>query len=246
VDSSSEPELGEYAQWKGWATGHTFGSLQRGDAEYFARELREVRRAAPVTRVLEVGFGNAEFLRFCRDQGWEVSGTELQPELCSLAREAGFDAHPADELDRLPPGAFDLVAAFDVFEHIDPGSSINFLTSLRARLSDGGRILMRFPNADSWLGNAFQNGDPTHVNAVGYLKLSYYAQAAGLHISVFRGATRRGFRTSWVHGLHAVTAGAWISLMGRIRRAMYFPALPVVLSTSDVICMLTKPAAAPR
>ena len=43
-------------------TGHSFGSLQRGDAEDFARELPEVRRAAPVARVFEVGFGNAEFL----------------------------------------------------------------------------------------------------------------------------------------------------------------------------------------
>ena len=244
MESSPDPGLGEYVLWKGWVSDKPFATLQRGDSAYYARELREALRLGAVERVLEVGFGNGEFLGFCRERGWQVSGTELQPELCTLAREAGFDAHEANRLDDLPRAEFDLVVALDVFEHIDPERSIAFLGSLATRLARRRAHPHAVPQRRLMVGNTFQNGDPTHVNAIGYLKLSYYAQAAGLDISVFRGATRRGFRTSVVHGIHAATAGVWISIAAKIRRAMYFPALPLVLSTSDVVCVLTKPDSA--
>jgi SAM-dependent methyltransferase len=237
---ASDSDIGEYTNWKGWSR-EDFGVEGRGDRPYYRRELREL--VGDGTRqVLEIGFGNGAVLAFGRAQGWTMTGTELQPELVARAIEHGFDAHDSAALTDLPDAGFDGIIALDVFEHIDPEQSISFLSGLGRKLKPGGHIVLRFPNADGWIGNPFQNGDPTHVNAIGMLKMTYYAQAAGLRIASFRAAARRGFATSPIHGLHAVTAGTYARLSGAISGAIHFPGLPVVLSTSDVVCALTRDA----
>ena len=229
-----------YLDWKGWTSEADFGVVERGNVDYFTRELRDIERATEVHDVLEIGFGQGQFLAFCRDRGWKVTGVELLPDLVAAASRAGFDARGADELAGLPDESFDLIAAFDVFEHIPPDQSEEFLANLRSKLRPNGRILLRFPNADSWIGLPFQNGDPTHTNAIGVLKMSYYATVCGLELTAFRGVKRRGFHTSVIHGVHRVTAGAFITVVAGIKKALYFPDLPVVLSTSNVIAVLGR------
>ncbi len=228
-----------YLDWKGWGA-DGFGALTRGDADYFAREMREIARGRPIRKVLEVGYGNGSFLAYCRSEGWTVTGTELLPELVDIARAAGFEAHSADAISSLPDASFDLVVAFDVFEHVPPDESVAFLAELASKLAHGGVILLRFPNVDTWIGNPFQYGDVTHVNAIGALKMQYYAGKVGLDILRIRGAKRRGFRTSVVHGVHAYTAGVAIKAIAGISKALYFPDLPVVLSSSNLVCTLGR------
>jgi SAM-dependent methyltransferase len=230
-----------YMSWKGWdADG--FGVLSRGDSDYFSRETRDAIQRGSVPRVLEIGFGNGTFLAYCRSVGWSVTGTELLPELVELATEAGYRAVAADRLDTLADASFDLVVAFDVFEHIPPEHSIAFLTQLASKLRDDGRILLRYPNADTWIGNPFQHGDVTHVNAIGALKMEYYAGEANLEIVRMRATKRRGFRTSIIHGLHAYTAGVLIKAASGLAKVMYFPDVRVVLSSSNVVTLLRKRA----
>lgn len=241
LDDQTTPASG-YVEWKGWgATG--FARMSRGDADYFSRETREIVRRRPVERVLEIGYGNGVFLSYCRSQGWDVTGTELLPELVEIARAAGFDARSADELSNLPDGEFDLIVALDVFEHIPPEQSIAFLTTIGAKLRDDGTLLLRYPNADTWIGNPFQYGDATHVNAIGALKMQYYAGEANLEIVRIRATRRRGFRTSIIHGVHAATAGVLIKGVAAITKVLYFPDVRVVLSSSNVVTLLRKGAA---
>ena len=229
---------GEYTNWKGWAQ-EDFGIEGRGDRSYYQREFRELL-GAETRNVLEVGFGNGAVLAFGRARGWTMTGTELQPELVATAIGRGYDAHEAAAVAQLPDAGFDGIIALDVFEHIPPEDSIDFLSTLGRKLRVGGHIVLRFPNADSWLGNAFQNCDPTHVNAIGMVKMTYYARAAGLRIGSFRAAARRGFATSAIHGIHSLTAGNYLKLTAAVSRALHLPAVPVVLSTSDVVCALTR------
>lgn len=230
----------DYLSWKGW-TPDGFGVEGRGDRAYFRRELRELM-GSDTRSVLEIGFGNGGVMAFGRARGWTMTGTELQPELLAIAAEHGFDVHEAGRVGQLPDGGFDGIVALDVFEHIQPDESVDFLTTLASKIRPGGHILLRFPNADSWVGNPFQNGDPTHVNAIGMLKMTYYARAAGLRIESFRAAARRGFATSPIHGLHSLTAGTYLSISAVVSKALHFPGLPVVLSTADVVCALTREA----
>jgi SAM-dependent methyltransferase len=238
IRNEANDGVGTYVAWKQW--GDRFGVLSRGDAKYFARELREATRGRDVRRVLEIGYGNGIFLGYARSQGWRVTGTELQPELIKIADAAGFDARPAEDLDALPDGEYDLIVALDVFEHIPPDQSIEFLRGLAQKLSAGGRIVLRFPNADSWIGNPFQNGDVTHVNAIGGYKMSQYAVECELEVVRFRAETRRGFETSVAHGVYKYTGGVVAKIVGGVLKVLYFPTMPVVMSTSNVVCVLRR------
>jgi SAM-dependent methyltransferase len=234
--TEAEAEQG-YIAWKGWTDG--FAAMSRGDADYFDRELHEAGRLTKIRDVLEIGFGNGKFLAYCRSRGWSVTGTEMLPELVQRAKGAGFDAVTADEQDSLPDASFDLVVAFDLLEHIPPEHTIPFLSSLASKVRPGGAIVLRFPNADSWLGNFAQHGDVTHVNAIGVVKMQYYAQGSGLRIVRFRATRRRGFKTSMIHGVHRLTAAPLGAVIGWFARAIYLPGLPVVFSTPNVVCVLT-------
>ena len=238
-DVDPKPTSSGYADWKGWSAQAEFGTRFRGDDSYFSRELREVTsHVGKVVDVLEIGFGDGQFLSYARSRGWNVSGTELLPEQVAAGRKAGFAVYADTELSELQNASFDVIAAFDVLEHIPEADTVAFLSVLASKLRPGGAMILRYPNADSWLGNAFQYGDPTHVSAIGSIKMQYLAALAQLKILKYRAATRRGFATSAVHGLHAATAGTFARAVGFVQSAIYFPGLPVVLSSSNVVCVL--------
>jgi SAM-dependent methyltransferase len=228
-----------YVAWKGWVNGTPFAQLDRGESQYFAAQMRStVKTGVPIHDVLEVGYGNGAFLAYGREQGWTMSGTELDADLVTAGRGAGYDVYPADHLGAFDDRSFDLITLFDVLEHIPQDQIIGFLELLAQKLRDGGRILMRFPNSDSWLGNPMQNGDPTHVTAIGYLKMTYFALQASLEIVSFTGARRHGFATSTLHGLYGITVGPLLRVGAEIQRIALFPSLPVVLYASNVVCVV--------
>jgi SAM-dependent methyltransferase len=242
VPNDDEPSgSSDYVEWKGWVGQVPFGFLEPGEARYFDSELRDVlAHVGVVTDVLEIGYGNGAFLSYCASRGWNVTGTELDPSLVCAGLQHGFTVLPADQTAGLADDSFDLIAVFDVLEHIPQDAIPEFLSELRRMLRPGGRMVFRFPNADSWLGNPLQHGDPTHVTAIGYLKMTYFALQTGLELAAFRGARRHGFATSFANGVYALVAGPIIAVTSTLKRWLYFPGLPVVLSTSNVICVVRQ------
>jgi 2-polyprenyl-3-methyl-5-hydroxy-6-metoxy-1,4-benzoquinol methylase len=236
VDLMQTADDAHYASWKGWGTNAKFGALTKGDEATFRTETSAFKR---IERVLEIGFGEGSFMTFCRKQGWIVTGTELNQILVEAARTAGFDAHLARDAEHvLSDATFDLIAAFDVLEHIPPDDAIAFLAVLKAKLSPGGTILLRFPNADTWLGNVAQHGDPTHTQQIGYFKLQYFAKKAGLDITDFRGQARLGFAYGWKRGIHNILTTPIILAIGWISKLLHYPGVPVVLTSQNIIAVL--------
>jgi len=232
----------QYSQWKGWGTDNSFGQLGPGDADYFTRELRDATAGHDVRDVLEVGFGDGHFLGYAKSRGWNVLGTELSEHQVALGRAAGYDVHAPSYVDEVAEASLDLIVAFDVLEHIEQHEIIAFLSNLASKLRPDGRMLLRYPNADSAISNPLQYGDPTHVTHIGYFKMTYFAEAAGLTILNYRAPVRRGFRSSVIHGLHRITAGPVIAVSGAVKRALYFPGTPIVFSSYNAVCTLGRAA----
>jgi 2-polyprenyl-3-methyl-5-hydroxy-6-metoxy-1,4-benzoquinol methylase len=228
-----------YSSWKGWGDDN-FGTLTLRDRATYRRELKGLLRteAAAPPKVLEVGFGQGSFLAFCREQGWEVAGTEASEPLVAAGLKQGFVVKKAQDMRELPDAAFDLIAGFDVIEHVPQAEMLAFLGALRRKLKPGGTILLRFPNADSWLGNQNFNGDPTHVTAMGHFKLEYFCQRAGLHIEHFGPEARLGFDGGVAKGIHALVAGPIVGLFGWVVKALYFPRSRMVLTSANVVAHL--------
>ncbi|NRF67924.1 class I SAM-dependent methyltransferase [Aquincola sp. S2] len=178
--STPTQELADYTAWKQWDAAR-FGQCSRGDARYFAWHLARCH-PAPIADVLEIGFGNGSFLGFARARGARVVGIEMQDELRQRAAAAGIESHAsiaALGADR----RFDLIAAFDVFEHIEQAALIPLFQTLAAMLRPGGVLLCRVPNGESPFGRIFQHGDLTHVTTLGLSKFRQIASASGLAIA---------------------------------------------------------------
>jgi 2-polyprenyl-3-methyl-5-hydroxy-6-metoxy-1,4-benzoquinol methylase len=92
-------------------------SLQRIEAGGLAR---------PPGRLLEIGSSVGLFLEEARRAGWEVSGIEPSRWAAESARARGLDVFNGTLEEFVAPGAgFDLVASWDVWEHLeDPLSAL--------------------------------------------------------------------------------------------------------------------------
>lgn len=149
-----------YARHKGWC-----GIDERRWPEFvetFDAELRGIPLAG--RRVLEVGFGNGEFLRFAAERGALVTGLEINPELVLRQQALGRDVRVSRFYDdtSIPERTFHLVLAFDVLEHLTPDEIRSFLGRAAAVLLPGGHLALRFPNGRSPFGLYHQAGDLTH------------------------------------------------------------------------------------
>lgn len=105
---------------------------------------------------------------------------ETTGELVDEARAAGhavFHGTPQSVIDPVTD-QFDLIVAFDVFEHLTVSELVDLLRFSRSILSPGGRILARFPNAGSPFGAFWQNSDITPVTALSRERISQIALAA--------------------------------------------------------------------
>lgn len=177
----NEPVTG-YIAWKDWGD-EQFGSCPRSDARAFAWQLDRCH-PAPVLSALELGFGNGNFMGFARSRGIGVVGIETQRELRRRATAAGYETFASvDELDA--ERCFDLIAAFDVFEHIAQDRLIALFQALAARLRPDGILLCRVPNGESPFGRNFQHGDLTHVSTLGLSKFRQICAASDLAVACY-------------------------------------------------------------
>src|SRR5262249_33038691 len=93
--------------------------------------------------------------------------------------DAAFEHVSGDHADR-----FDTIVAFDVFEHFTVDEVLVRLKAIEKMLKPGGRLVLRFPNAQSPFGLASQHGDPTHKSALSRSAFEQLTQ--GLAFSVER------------------------------------------------------------
>ena len=235
-----------YAEWKGWDPAD-FGRYSPYDSRYFAWHVQRASgpRAAPVA-ALEVGFGNGRFMGWLRTQGHAVVGVETNSRLVEAARGAGFQAELA-VADVAVAMRFDLVAAFDVIEHVPPAQTQAFISQLAARLLPGGRLLLRFPNGESPFGLWMQQGDMTHVNALGLSRMRQLCAECGLRL-VHSGETLPWQQQPANRRLGALLVGWQRKFFEWRLRKMYQLPRGLDLSTNQLVVLsrADEPSAAAR
>jgi 2-polyprenyl-3-methyl-5-hydroxy-6-metoxy-1,4-benzoquinol methylase len=176
--SSENATTDDYARWKAWSEDR-FGTFDRRAARYFDWHAKRACGDRSPLRVLEIGFGNGNFLGWAKDRGHDVIALERNPQLTARAHARGFRA--VESLEAAAAHApFDLIVAFDVIEHIEAAELAGMLRGLRGICAPGtGRLLVRYPNGDSPLSLVHQNGDMTHVTAIGVNMLRQLASMSG-------------------------------------------------------------------
>jgi SAM-dependent methyltransferase len=147
---------------------------------------RLARYARPPGRLLDFGCGWGYFLGAAVERGWEPLGVEPLPAHAVYAR-ATFGAQVLTDVLRdgsFPPGYFDAITSFQVFEHL-----MNPLDDLRKLCSfakAGALILIEVPNIDTFtfriLRSRHRHFVPDHVNFFSPRTLSALMERAGLHV----------------------------------------------------------------
>lgn len=157
--------------------------LDRGH-EMSRRCKRLMRYHSEPGHLLEVGCSTGLFLVAMRERGWQVRGVELSPYAAEYARKT-FNLDVATgslEEVKLEDHAFDVVALWDVLEHvIDPKSTLSEISRI---LKPGGLFVASLPNPASIEARVFGShwvgwDRPRHLHLFTPAVIEHYLTDAG-------------------------------------------------------------------
>jgi len=100
-------------------------------------------------QLLDIGCGVGFFLEVAREKGWMVEGIEISQFALEYCRNRGFSVYPAEYMQILSAGMFDLITMWDVLAHLtSPGE---YLKKIRVLLREGGLFVIKTPDHPSRL-----------------------------------------------------------------------------------------------
>jgi len=133
-------------------------------------------KGAKKGKLLEIGIGNGFFLKTAQDAGYEVTGVELNPKNCEVARELlkGNGVICNKDLYSVQFGSdmFDVIYMKDVFEHVpDP---MKMLSELNRIAKKGCILFIEVPNIDGWI---YKIVKERHVCIFAFEHLNYWSES---------------------------------------------------------------------
>ena len=154
---------------------------------YVLPQLPQSRDAA----ILDCGCGFGAYLVCLAETGYRnATGIDLSADQIEAAiREFGLaNAKVGDVVSYLEESdqKWDIVLMMDLIEHLPVELSVRMLTSARARLKDGGKVILMTPNAISPF-SPYLYGDITHLRAYTVASLTQSARLAGFGKTVVQG-----------------------------------------------------------
>jgi 2-polyprenyl-3-methyl-5-hydroxy-6-metoxy-1,4-benzoquinol methylase len=148
-------------------------------------QYRYLPRPAPHARLLDVGFGNGEFLQKALSAGWEVEGVDLDATVVRRAKAKGLKVYEGSiEVLAHQPNSFDAITLSHVIEHVhDPKTVIQIAFDL---LKPKGILYLETPNIKS-IGHKFFTKNwlglepPRHLIIFGKKSLRNSLEKAGFY-----------------------------------------------------------------
>jgi SAM-dependent methyltransferase len=106
--------------------------------------------AHPGGRLLEIGCGNGNSLKFLQQIGWCVTGLDFDSEAVANAKTKGLDVHLGQLKDqRFPDATFDAIVMSHVIEHVQRPREL--LRACHRVLKKNGTLVVLTPNAEGFL-----------------------------------------------------------------------------------------------
>jgi SAM-dependent methyltransferase len=139
-------------------------ALKRRIAEVAQRERMAVQGGQPARmqsglpvqpKVLDIGCATGALLARLRDRGWACTGVEISPSAGYARAERNLDVRslPLEE-NHFPDGAFDLVLASHLIEHLNNPSG--FVEEVYRILAPGGYFIVTTPNISGFQARLFK------------------------------------------------------------------------------------------
>ena len=222
-----------YTKWKSW-NANQFGLTPKENSLYYQKLFSKY---LPNTKnVLEIGYGNGNFLNWCKEKHLNVFGIEQDEDLIARAKKLNYKVYKS--IPQIKGIKFDLIVLFDVLEHIEQSKIDSVFKSLKKILAKNGKIFIRVPNGSSPFGLAYQHGDVTHVTTINGAKIAFWSKFNGLNV-IYSGEDAK-----------VILSGKLYKLPQKlIRRALYlaieelirfiFSPLPRGVLSANLLCVLT-------
>ena len=195
----SDETYDSYLDWKKWNRGCIEKAWQ---SRYFKKEIKRAELSS-FKSVLEIGFGNGEFLAWARKCGANVVGIEVIDDLVERSRAEGFETYLWNAAksngvhNPLKGQKFDCVVGFDVIEHLRIEELLSVLSHFEELLNPGGKIIFRFPNGESPFSALIFNNDHTHRTLFTRRKLQYICINTSFEVASYRNSARV-MQQSWL------------------------------------------------
>jgi 2-polyprenyl-3-methyl-5-hydroxy-6-metoxy-1,4-benzoquinol methylase len=98
-----------------------------------------------IKNILDVGAGTGDFLKVCKDNSWNVFGTEPDVDARNIAAKKGVILH--EYLSKFKNQKFDVITLWHVLEHVE--NLQEYISELENLLSKKGRLIIAVPNYKS-------------------------------------------------------------------------------------------------
>jgi 2-polyprenyl-3-methyl-5-hydroxy-6-metoxy-1,4-benzoquinol methylase len=139
------------------------------------------------TRVLDLGCGHGALMYFLREAGYRrVTGIDGSPEQISAAKALGLEDVYCTEalpfLNQAPESSYDVVVAFDVFEHLTKNELLQVGDAVHRVLKTGGLLILHSPNGEGIFAGRILHGDLTHEQAFARDSIRQFAGACGFEV----------------------------------------------------------------
>jgi SAM-dependent methyltransferase len=145
---AAQYETGEYAP------GSYSSLLWEIEQSQLSAAIQRLRQSRPVISALDFATGTGRIAAFLETQVDSVTGIEISPDMCELARKKVRRAQIICA-DILAPGAnvegkYDLITAFRFFLNTEPSLRLTALKALAARLRDRDSLLIFNNHGNLW------------------------------------------------------------------------------------------------
>jgi 2-polyprenyl-3-methyl-5-hydroxy-6-metoxy-1,4-benzoquinol methylase len=143
-----------------------------------AKYIESVKGSSKQRTLLDVGCATGGFLRYMREQGWQVEG--IEPIYSDLNTDLTIHRTQIFATPGLT-GRFDVVTAWAVLEHVHDPSA--YFKAMTAALRPGGRLVVQVPNFDSISSRClFREDVPRHLHFYSRRAIDKFMAQNGLTI----------------------------------------------------------------
>ena len=96
--------------------------------------------------ILDIGAGTGDFLEYCRDNKYSVTGTEPSEAARRIAKQKGIDLYKS--IEEISDKKFDVITMWHVLEHVP--NLFECLEQLKDMLKEKGKLIIAVPNFKSY------------------------------------------------------------------------------------------------
>jgi len=153
---------------------------------YLDQLVQETSSSPSEMSLLEIGCGMGDFLLEARSRGFHVSGLEVTDHLVDFANHRLGPTSVRKgyiETSNFQQGSFDIVAFFDVIEHVR--NPLDFMTRVNSLLKKSGRVYVVTPSLDSWsaklLGKNWMEYKVEHLSYFNKKAITLLLEKTGFH-----------------------------------------------------------------